>query len=132
MAKPDKAESTSTVAESKSSNATSSNATPIDTSSKPDGSESLSDVDKAYIDSILESQKNPGQIYHTPAYDEAVDRATEEGQNTFGRVDFNKKTYNSVNDSINDIVNNRENRPRADNNLKKDLDTLSYLTNPDS
>ena len=55
MAKPDKADSTSTAAESKTSNATSSTATPIDTSSKPDGYKSLSDVDKAYIDSILES-----------------------------------------------------------------------------
>ena len=127
MAKPDKAESTSTVAESKSSNAT-----PIDTSSKPDGYESLSEVDRAYIDNILESQKNPGQIYHAPAYDEALNKATDKDQNLLDRFVFNKKTYDNVNDSITDIVNNRYNNPEDYNNLKKDLDTLSYLTNPDS
>ena len=132
MAKPDKAESTSTVAESKSSNATSSTATPIDTSSKPDGYKSLSEVDRAYIDSILESQKNPGQVYHAPAYDEALNKATDKDQNLLDRFAFNKKTYDNVNDSITDIVNNRYNNPEDYNNLKKDLDTLSYLTNPDS
>ena len=132
MAKPDKAESTSTVAESKSSNATSSTATPIDTSSKPDGYKSLSEVDRAYIDSILESQKNPGQVYHAPAYDEALNKATDKDQNLLDRFAFNKKTYDNVNDSITDIVNNRFNNPEDYNNLKKDLDTLSYLTNPDS
>ena len=130
MAKPDKAESTSTVAESKSSGATSSTATPIDTSSKPDGYKSLSEVDKAYIDSILESQKNPGQVYHTPAYNEALNKATDKDANILDRFAFNKKAYNNVNDSITDIVNNRDNDPEAYNNLKKDLDTLSYLTNP--
>ena len=135
MAKPDKAESTSTAAESKSSGATSSTdnkATPIDTSSKPDGYKSLSDVDKAYIDSILESQKNPGQVYHTPAYNEAVNKATDKDRPLMDRFTFNKKTYDSVNDSINDIINNRDKDPESYNNLKKDLDTLSYLTNPDS
>ena len=135
MAKPDKADSTSTVAESKTSSATSSTdnkATPIDTSSKPDGYKSLSEVDRAYIDSILESQKNPGQIYHAPAYDEAVNKATDKEQNLLDRFVFNKNTYDNVNDSITDIVNNRDNNPEAYNNLKKDLDTLSYLTNPDS
>ena len=135
MAKPDKAESTSTAAESKSSGATSSTAnkaTPIDTSSKPDGYKSLSDVDKAYIDSILESQKNPGQVYHAPAYDEAANKATDRDRKLTDRFTFSKKQYNTINDSINDIVNNRDKDPEAYNNLKKDLDTLSYLTNPDS
>lgn len=132
MAKPDKADSTSTVAESKSTGATSSTSTPIDLSSKPDGYKSLSEVDKAYIDSILESQKNPGQVYHTPAYDEALNKATDKDSNILDRFVFNKKAYNNVNDSITDIVNNRDNNPEAYNNLKKDLDTLSYLTNPDS
>lgn len=135
MAKPDKAESTSTAAESKSSGATSSTdnkATPIDTSSKPDGYKSLSEVDRAYIDSILESQKNPGQVYHTPAFNEALNRATDKDRPLMERFAFNKKTYDNVNDSISDIVNNRDNDTEAYNNLKKDLDTLSYLTNPDS
>lgn len=135
MAKPDKAESTSTAAESKTSGATSSTdnkATPIDTSSKPDGYKSLSDVDKAYIDSILESQKNPGQVYHAPSFDEAVNKATDKDRSLMDRFTFSKKQYDSINDSINDIVNNRNKDPEAYNNLKKDLDTLSYLTNPDS
>ena len=132
MAKPDKADSTSTAAESKSSSATSSTATPIDTSSKPDGYKSLSDIDKAYIDSILESQKNPGQVYHTPAYDEALNKAADKDKSLSERTIFSKNVYDNVNDSITDIVNNRDNNPEAYNNLKKDLDTLSYLTNPDS
>ena len=135
MAKPEKAESTSNVAESKSSGATSSTdnkATPIDTSSKPDGYKSLSDVDKAYIDSILESQKNPGQVYHTPSYDEAVNKATDKDRPLTDRFTFSKKQYDAINDSITDIVNNRNKDPEAYNNLKKDLDILSYLTNPDS
>ena len=107
MAKPEKAESTSTAAESKSSSATSSTdnkATPIDTSSKPDGYKSLSDVDKAYIDSILESQKNPGQVYHAPSYDEAVNKATDRDRPLTDRFTFSKKQYDVINDSINDIV----------------------------
>lgn len=135
MAKPDKAESTSNVAESKSSSATSSTnnkATPIDTSAKPDGYKSLSDVDKAYIDSILESQKNPGQVYHAPAYDEALNKATSKDRDLTDRFIFNKNTYDKVSDSISDIVNNRDKDSEAYNNLKKDLDALSYLTNPDS
>ena len=135
MAKPDKAESTSNVAESKSTGATSSTnnkATPIDTSSKPDGYKSLSEVDKAYIDSILESQKNPGQVYHAPAYDEALNKATSKDRDPTDRFVFSKNTYDKVSDSISDIVNNRDKNPEAYNNLKKDLDALSYLTNPDS
>ena len=135
MAKHDKAESTSTAAESKSSSATSSTdnkATPIDTSAKSDGYKSLSETDKAYIDSILESQKNPGQVYHTPAFDEAVNKATDKDRKLTDRFTFSKKQYDSINDSITDIVNNRDKDPEAYNNLKKGLDTLSYLTNPDS
>ena len=132
MAKPDKAESTSNVAESKSSGATSSTATPIDTSSKPDGYKSLSETDKAYIDSILESQKNPGKVYHAPAYNEALNKATDKDRDLTDRFVFSKNTYDKVGDSISDIVNNRDKDPEAYNNLKKDLDVLSYLTNPDS
>lgn len=151
MAKSDSKESksassTSSPAESKSSGATSSTsskATQIDTSAEPGGYDGLSAADQAAIDRIMESQRNPGQIWHSPAYDEAADKVLNDAiNNGLDSKSINSiiKEQNKVRDEISSIVNNRNEKLMDGgigtgsryNNLKHDLDTLSYFTNPNS